>query len=78
MFGWGYAKDVCIALYEQEKKNEYYREYVAECLRMISENTARKVGGVYMPVKFTDVISPKARPKQEPGQATERIREKLR
>lgn len=33
--------------------------YVTECMRMISENTSKFVGGSYMSTKFDDVIHPK-------------------
>lgn len=40
MFGWGYVKDVCIALFQKEQEEKTYQYYVAECARIITENTA--------------------------------------
>ena len=36
-----------------------YRIYVADCLRIISENTAKMCGGAYITAKFADIINPK-------------------
>ena len=48
-----------IARYQSQQHDLAYRIYVAECLRMISENAASGGGGSYMAVKFEDVINPK-------------------
>ena len=48
-----------IARFNQHQRDLAYRIYVAECLRMISENAASGGGGSYMAVKFEDVINPK-------------------
>lgn len=39
-----------------DAENELYRAYAAECLRMISENTAKMSQGSYMTVKFTELL----------------------
>ena len=36
-----------------------YRIYIADCLRIISENTAKFGGGSYITVKLADIINPK-------------------
>ena len=36
-----------------------YRIYIADCLRIISENTAKMGGGSYITAKFADIINPK-------------------
>ena len=48
-----------IARFNQHQRDLAYRIYVAECLRMISENAASGGGGSYMAVKFEDIITPK-------------------
>ena len=79
MFGWGYVRDSCIALYEREQKTELFRTYVAECIRMMTENSARMGGGgSYMKLKYSDLISAKPEKRVEPGEPTANIRKKLR
>ena len=48
-----------IARYRSQQRDLAYRIYVAECLRMISENAASGGGGSHMAVKFEDIITPK-------------------
>ena len=36
-----------------------YRIYIADCLRIISENTAKIGGGSYLTAKLADIINPK-------------------
>ena len=36
-----------------------YRIYIADCLRILSENTAKVGGGSYITAKFSDIINPK-------------------
>lgn len=59
MFGKGYVKDFCISLFKQEQEEKAYRNYIAECLRVITENTAKSGGGSYMQIKYYDIINPK-------------------
>ena len=52
-------KDFCISLFKQEQEEKAYRNYIAECLRVITENTAKSGGGSYMQIKYYDIINPK-------------------
>ena len=36
-----------------------YRIYIADCLRIVSENTAKMGGGSYITARFSDIINPK-------------------
>ena len=36
-----------------------YRIYVADCLRILTENTAKIGGGSYITAKLADIINPK-------------------
>lgn len=53
--------DTCIALFKKEQEEKATRIYCAECLRMITENTAKMSagGGSYISVKLTDILNPK-------------------
>lgn len=48
-----------VARYQLQQRDLAYRIYVAECLRMISENAASGGGRSYMAVKFEDIINQK-------------------
>lgn len=50
-------------------KDEAYRIYVSECLRMTTENTANLSRGTYMKAKYADLI----KPKQEETRTAEQI-----
>ena len=48
-----------IARFNQHQRDLAYRIYVSDCLRIISENTAKMGGGSYITAKFADIINPK-------------------
>ena len=48
-----------ITRYQSQQRDLAYRIYVSDCLRIISENTARISNGSYVTAKFTDIINPK-------------------
>ena len=52
-------KDFCISLFQKEQEDRAVKIYYAECLRIISENTAKMGGGSYITVKLADIINPK-------------------
>ena len=47
-----------IARFNHHQRDLAYRIYVTDCLRIISENTA-KPGDSYITAKFSDIINPK-------------------
>lgn len=59
--------DTCISLFQKEQEDRAYRNYVTECLRIITENTAKtavlacKDGAEikYITVSFDDLIHQK-------------------
>ena len=48
-----------MARYQSQQRDLAYRIYVSDCLRIISENTAKMGGGSYITAKFADIINPK-------------------
>lgn len=48
-----------MARYQSQKRDLAYRIYVSDCLRIISENTAKMGGGSYITAKLADIINPK-------------------
>ena len=48
-----------MARYQSQQRDLAYRIYVTDCLRMVTENTAKISQGVYTAARFYDVINPK-------------------
>ena len=48
-----------MARYQSQQRDLAYRIYVADCLRIISENTAKISRGSYINAKLADIINPK-------------------
>ena len=48
-----------MARFNQHQRDLAYRIYVTDCLRILSENTAKVGGGSYITAKFSDIINPK-------------------
>ena len=44
--------DYCVGLIKQKSEETRYRNYVADSLRIITENTAKEVGGSYIVDRF--------------------------
>ena len=47
-----------MARYQSQQRDLAYRIYVADCLRIISENTAKTCGGSYITAKLSDIVNP--------------------
>ena len=56
LLGRGYVIDHVMASFRKEKKDEAFRTYITEGLRIITENTAAAVGGSSLSMKFDDVL----------------------
>ena len=78
MFGWGYVKNFCISLFLKEQEEKAVKIYYAECLRIISENTAKLGGGSYIKAKLQDILDPKPADNRTPDDIIEGIRNKLK
>ena len=48
-----------MARYQSQQRDLAYRIYVTDCLRIISENTAKMGGGSYITANLADIINPK-------------------
>lgn len=77
MFGWGYAKDTCVALFQKEQEEKAVRIYYAECLRIITENTAKIGGGSVLQMKLQDILDPKPIDNRTTEEIVDGIRKKL-
>ena len=54
--GSGYVSEHCISAFLKRQDDKYYRIYVTDALKCISENTAKQVGGVSMSKRFFEII----------------------
>ena len=45
--------------YQSQQRDLIYRIYVTNCLRIMTENTAKQSGGNYMTAESEDLIKPK-------------------
>jgi hypothetical protein len=85
MFGWGYAKETCISLFQKEQEEKAVTIYKAECLRIMAENTAKMVmiasGGKceasYLSIKLQDILNPKPVDNRTAEDVIDGIRKKL-
>ena len=68
--GIGYVIDHCMAYFNKKQKIKAYEIYITDTLRMITENTAKQVGGSYIKMRYADIIDP---PKEETRTAEEVI-----
>lgn len=73
----GYVIDHCIASFKVKKREEAYKTYITDCLRLISESTAKFGGGKYMSARFADLVDWGDRKKKEPEQDPEEIKRKI-
>ena len=78
MFGWGYAKDLCISLFQKEQEEKAVKIYYAECLRIMTENIAKMGGGSYIEAKLQDILDPKPVDNRTADDIIEGIRNKLK
>ena len=78
MFGKGYVKDFCITLFQKEQEEKATKIYYAECLRIMTENTAKMGGGSYIQAKLQDILDPKPVDNRTADDIIEGIRKKLK
>ena len=48
-----------MARLNEKSRNDAYRIYVTDALRIVAENTARYAGGNYIKARYADIIEPK-------------------
>ena len=68
---------MCISLFQKEQEEKAVKIYYAECLRAISENTAKFGGGSYIQAKLQDILNPKPTDNRTANDIIEGIRKKL-
>lgn len=78
MFGWGYVRETCISLFQKEQEEKAVKIYYGECLRIITENTAKFGGGNFVQAKLQDILDPKPVDNRTADDIIEGIRNKLK
>lgn len=68
---------MCISLFQKEQEEKAVKIYYAECLRAISENTAKFCGGSYIQAKLQDILDPKPTDNRTADEIIDGIRKKL-
>ena len=68
---------MCISLFQKEQEEKAVKIYYAECLRIMTENTAKMGGGSYIQAKLQDIIDPKPVENRTADEIIEGIRKKL-
>lgn len=86
MFGWGYVIEHCISLFQKEQEDRAFRTYITECLRYISENTAKTAAAMigdgaevkYISKPFDDILNPKPQDTRTPEEIIAKMKEKIK
>lgn len=55
-------RNTCISLFRKETEEKAYRFYIANCLQVMTKNTAMLSGGNYIPKSLNEILNP---PKEE-------------
>ena len=63
---------------KEDAEQAIWRDYMAKCARLCTENLAMLSHGPYMVVEYGDIIHKKPQIQQKPGEATKKIKAKLR
>lgn len=51
----------------QDSEDDFYRKYITECARILTENTAKLSVGDYIKAKYSDVVTPKPKTPERSG-----------
>ena len=69
---------MCISLFQKEQEEKAVKIYYAECLRIMTENTAKMGGGSYIEAKLQEILDPKPVDNRTADDIIEGIRNKLK
>ena len=72
--GSSYVIEHCITAFSASQEDKLYRSYVAECLRIITENTSGlSKQGKYITIKYMDMIKPQKEESPKDTRSAEEI-----
>lgn len=69
--------DYCMTSLHKREREQAFQYYITDALKIIAENTAKYVGGPFIPTRFYDIMNP---PPEAPKSADiiSRIKNKMR
>ncbi len=70
--------DHCMSVLKQEDEKLLYQIYITDALKYITENTAKRVQGVYIPKRYIEYIRPEKAPKHTEKEVISNLKSKLR
>ena len=76
--GIGYVIEHYIAFFQKEQREKAFKIYVSDALRILTENTAKQVGGSYLTARYVDLIEPKKEEIRTANEIIVDLKEKLR
>lgn len=65
------------ALINQAAKEQAYRVYLTDVLKIIGENTAKYAGGSYMKARYLDITNPKPQETRTPDEIIAHMKQKI-
>lgn len=72
------SKNFAYPFFKKEQEEKAVKIYYAECLRIMTENTAKMGGGSYIQAKLQDILDPKPADNRTANDIIEGIRNKLK
>lgn len=60
LIGKGYVIEHCVSLFNRRRKEQIYRNYVTDTLKIINDNLTKIYGGQYMKTRYADMVEPKS------------------
>ena len=76
MFRWRYVIDICARNIQKATEEKIFRDYVAECARLMTENSAKYAGGSYIKAHYDDIVNPKPQDTRTGDEIAEEIIQK--
>lgn len=58
LIGKGYVIEHCVSLFNRRQKEQIYRNYVTDTLKMINDNLTKISGGQYMKTRYAELVEP--------------------
>ena len=78
LFGSGYVIQHCISAFTKDQKEQLYRVYITDALKIIAENTARSNGGNMIQARYAELINPPEEETRTKDEIVGNIRAKIR
>ena len=66
------------ARYNQHQRDVAYRIYISDCLRILTENTAKLSNGAYLTERYFEMLNHGTKKQYKQGEITEKIKSKFR